>query len=148
MVRNKFMGVSFTMMASTLQSQKDEMDKQISPHKLRLTSPNYVERFFTTNNNHDKWFLNNPTFAPKFQLPPARHQQHGQSFLMLEVRDGILSLLLLLLRSHSLPSILQPNTKMSLNLVYKYCLQLDVNWCPQFYVNDLPQHAVPYKVQE
>ena len=42
-VRNNFMGLILTLMASTLQTQKYEMDKEISPCKLRLTSPISVE---------------------------------------------------------------------------------------------------------
>jgi hypothetical protein len=70
MVRNKFMGVPLTMLASTLQSQKDEMDKHIFPHKLKLTSPTSIEHLLlgTTIQMYD--FLMAPLLHRIFSVPP------------------------------------------------------------------------------
>ena len=112
--------VPLKIMTSTLQNQKDELDKQISPHKLILTSLICVEHLLLGKQSRYMIFYST-NFCTKFSPSPYKASTTWSIILDVEVQDGTLLQLLLLLRSHSLPLILlQLNTQMSLKLIYKF----------------------------
>ena len=84
MVRYKFMSLPLILVESTLQTQKHEMDKQISPYKLWLTSPIRVEQF-----NYERQprylTLESPNFCAEFLASPYKAPRTWSIILNVQV---------------------------------------------------------------